>query len=86
VRMAAFASRWWRLLGRNREQVLAENIVIGVAAFCVVQLTLSIPFALILWTLMGFANAARRCALAAERAADPPRAGDPALRSIPPRP
>lgn len=62
--MARRAADSWGRAGRRTDQALAEGIGIALLAFCGSALTLSIPFYLIVWILLGLANAARRAAAA----------------------
>ena len=63
--MAREAAGSWRRAGNRPDQALAENIALGLLTFFIVALTLSIEFYIVLWVLLGLANAARRCARSA---------------------
>jgi putative inorganic carbon (hco3(-)) transporter len=71
IAMAWGAARRWRAAGARADQTIAEGLVIGLLAFYITALTLSIEYSLVLWTLIGLANGARRCAAA--QAATVPR-------------
>jgi putative inorganic carbon (hco3(-)) transporter len=64
IAMAWGAARRWRAAGARADQTIAEGLVIGLLAFYITALTLSIEYSLVLWMLFGLANAARRCAQA----------------------
>jgi O-antigen ligase len=58
------AAALWRVEGHRRDRGLAESLALALAAYCVSAFFLSIPFHLMLWFVLGLANAARRSAQA----------------------
>lgn len=57
------AARRARRAGDDDGNWLAMSLLLGLGAFCIATLTLSIHFQLMLWILLAFANAVRRCSL-----------------------
>jgi O-antigen ligase len=58
------AARLWHLEGRRKERKLAEALGFALLAYCFSAFFLSISFEILLWFLLGLANAARRVAQA----------------------
>ena len=62
MEMVARAARLWRIAGRGADSTLAVSIGLSFGVICLAALTLDLAFHPIVWTLLGLANAARRCA------------------------